>query len=55
MATRAGAHDYLACFDGVEITLCDLRPERVEAAAKQLGGPGTRPFVRWFENEWKVM
>ena len=58
MGNRGPGHmDLLRRLDGVEIkALCDLRPERVEAAAKQLEKSRHTPVLyAGSENEWKKL
>ena len=58
MGNRGPGHmNLLRRLEGVEIkALCDLRPERVEAAAKQLENSGHTPALyAGSENEWKKL
>ncbi len=58
MGNRGPGHmNLLRRLEGVEIkALCDLRPERVEAAAKQLENSGHTPVLyAGSENEWKKL
>jgi hypothetical protein len=58
MGNRGPSHmNLLRRLEGVEIkALCDLRPERVEAAAKQLGNSDHTPLLyTGSEHEWKKL